>query len=97
MTIHYAILSSLGCLKFYIKRVKGKLAASNENLAKAKKKMYGKNPEGRHSVLFPRAYSVDSHEKETLFQNLRDQLIQLGLVLTVGSANSSYPVWVGSL
>lgn len=61
LRIHYTILSTLGCLKFYIKRVKGKLAASNENLAKAKKKMYGKNPGGRHSLLFPRSYSVDSH------------------------------------
>lgn len=59
--IHYTILSTLGCLKFYIERVKEKLAASNENLAKAKKKMYGKNPGGRHSLLFPRSYSVDSH------------------------------------
>lgn len=37
LRIHYAILPTLGCLKFYIKRVKGKLAVSNENLAKAKK------------------------------------------------------------
>lgn len=36
-------------------------------------------------------------EKETLFQNLRDQLVQIGLVLTTGPVSSSYPVWVGSL